>query len=166
MKDLATIAVIGLLILYRIGSAPTAPLGRKAMVTPTMEVGARFNTVDCGAWGFQVGCQHEGTDYLGAEGTPVYAPFDLTVIAAGEYGPGPTWGQYVQGALPDGAVLYLGHLEGRTALELGQTVPAGSLLGYTNGYNHTHAQLAPPGNVGPCAQSGSCLDFETYWMEH
>jgi hypothetical protein len=82
-----------------------------------MEVGAHFDTVDCGAWGFQVGCMHWGTDLLGAEGTPVAAPFDLTIIALGEYGPGPTWGQYVQGTFADGYVFYAGHLEGRPADE-------------------------------------------------
>jgi hypothetical protein len=33
----------------------------KAPVTPTMEVGARFGTVDCGTWGFQAGlCDRPG----------------------------------------------------------------------------------------------------------
>lgn len=137
----------------------------KFSVTPTMDVGAHFDTVDCSAWGFQVGCQHWGTDLLGAEGTPVYAPFDLTVISLGEYGPGPTMGQYVQGVFSDGYVFYAGHLEGRPAMEVGQVLPAGALLGFTNAYAHTHIQLAPPGVFGPCAQDGSCVDFETYWRD-
>jgi murein DD-endopeptidase MepM/ murein hydrolase activator NlpD len=137
----------------------------KANVTPTMEVGAHFDTADCSVWGFQVSCQHWGTDLLGAEGTPVYAPFDLTVIALGEYGPGPTMGQYIQGTFSDGYVFYAGHLEGRQPMQVGDTLPAGALLGFTNAYAHTHIQLGPPGNTGPCAQYGSCLDFETYWRD-
>jgi hypothetical protein len=143
-----------------------APAGRKSNVTPTMEVGAHFDTVDCGAWGFQVGCMHWGTDLLGAEGTPVAAPFDLTIIALGEYGPGPTWGQYVQGTFADGYVFYAGHLEGRQPMSVGDTLPAGALLGSTNSYAHTHIQLAAPGNTGPCAQNGSCVDFEQYFATH
>lgn len=140
--------------------------GAKSNVTPTMEVGAHFDTRDCGSWGFQVNCQHWGTDYLAPEGTPVLAPFDMTVIALGEYPPGPTMGQYVQGTLPDGYVLYLGHLEGRQPMIVGDTLPAGTLLGFTNSLAHTHAQLAPPGDVGACAQDGSCVDFEVYWETH
>lgn len=140
--------------------------GQKYNVTPTMEIGAHFDTTDCGAWGFQVGCQHWGTDLLGAEGTPVVAPFDLTIIALGEYPHGPTWGQYVQGTFADGYVFYAGHLEGRQSMQVGQTLPAGTLLGFTNGYAHTHVQLAGPGNTGPCAQDGSCVNFEVYFKEH
>lgn len=144
----------------------SAPAGGKFNVTPTMEVGAHFDTTDCGSWGFQVGCMHWGTDLMGAEGTPVTAPFDLTIISLGEYGPGPTWGQFVQGTFPDGYVFYSGHLEGRQPMSVGEIVPAGTLLGFTNAYNHTHIQLGPPGNTGPCAQSGTCVDFELYYQEH
>lgn len=151
---------------YPVAQLAPAPAEHKSNVTPTMEVGARFDTRDCGSWGFQVGCQHWGTDLLGAEGTPVLAPFDMTIIALGEYPPGPTQGQYVQGTLPDGDVLYLGHLEGRQPMSVGDTLPAGTLLGFTNSLAHTHAQLAPPGDVGPCAQDGSCIDFERYFAEH
>lgn len=137
--------------------------GRKFQVTPTMEVSAGFYDTG-GVWCFQVNCQHWGTDLLGYEGTPVYAPFEMRIIALGEYGPGPTWGQYVQGVLPDGAVLYLGHLKDRPAL--GDVVAAGTLLGFTNGYHHVHMQLAPPNNTGPCAQDGSCLNFMEYFATH
>lgn len=147
-------------------AAQSAPVGHKANVTPTMEAGARFDTADCSVWGFQAGCQHWGTDLLGPEGTPVHAPFDLTIIALGEYGPGPTWGQYVQGTFADGYVFYAGHLEARQEMQVGQTLPAGTLLGFTNSYAHTHIQLGPPGNAGACAQDGSCLDFERYFEEH
>lgn len=138
----------------------------KFMVTPTMEVGAHFDTADCGAWGFQAGCRHWGTDLPGAEGTPVYAPFDLTVIALGGYGTGPTMGQYVQGTFADGYVFYAGHLESRQRMSVGETLPAGTLLGFTNSLAHTHVQLAEPGNAGACAQDGTCVDFERYFEEH
>jgi murein DD-endopeptidase MepM/ murein hydrolase activator NlpD len=145
--------------------APVAT-GAKYQVTPTMEIGAHFDTVDCGSWGFQTGCQHWGTDYLAPEGTPVTTPFDLTIIALGEYPPGPTEGQYVQGTFSDGYVFYSGHLERRPDVAVGQTLPAGTLIGYTNSLNHTHIQLGPPGNSGACAQDGSCVDFERYYEEH
>lgn len=146
-------------------AAPVAA-GAKYQVTPTMEVGAHFDTTDCGSWGFQVNCQHWGTDYLAPEGTPVTAPFDLTIIALGEYPPGPTMGQYVQGTFADGYVFYSGHLENRPDFAIGETLPAGTLIGYTNSLNHTHIQLGPPGNPGACAQDGTCVDFETYYQEH
>lgn len=141
-------------------------VGAKSVVTETMAVGAHFATADCGTWGFQPNCQHWGTDFVGSAGDPVFAPYDLTIIALGEYGPGPTWGQYVQGTLPDGSVYYSGHLANRPALEVGQTIPAGAVIGYMNGYAHTHVQLAPMGNTGACAQDGSCLDFEQYYATH
>ena len=160
-------------MIYNGGQVATLPaaaagpaVGAKSVVTQTMAVASHFDTRDCGAWGFQVNCQHWGTDFIGAEGDPVFAPYDLTIIALGEYGPGPMWGQYVQGTFADGSVYYSGHLTGRPALEVGQTIPAGSLIGYMNGYAHTHVQLAPPGNTGPCAQDGSCLDFEQYYATH
>lgn len=148
------------------GRVNAPAVGSKSVVTSTMQVGAHFDTADCGAWGFQVACQHWGTDFAGSEGDPVFAPYDLTVIALGEYGPGSTMGQYVQGTLPDGSVYYSGHLTGRPALDVGQTIPAGTQIGVMNGYAHTHVQLAPPGNTGACAQDGSCLDFETYYATH
>jgi murein DD-endopeptidase MepM/ murein hydrolase activator NlpD len=131
-----------------------------------MAVGAHFDTADCGVWGFQAGCRHWGTDFTGSAGDPVFTPYDLTIIALGEYGPGATAGQYVQGTLPDGSVYYSGHLAGRPALAIGQTVPAGTQIGVMNSFAHTHVQFAAAGNTGPCAQDGSCLDFEAYWSTH
>lgn len=149
------------------GASVAAPAsGAKSIVTETMAVASHFDTIDCGAWGFQANCQHWGTDFVGSEGDPVFAPYDLTIIALGEYGPGPTWGQYVQGTLPDGSVYYSGHLAGRSRFQIGETISAGTQIGQMNGYAHTHIQLAPPGNTGACAQDGSCLDFEHYYATH
>lgn len=194
MRDtLTTLAIVGML-LYYIGATHQEPTrdaqasntveytqgdvsslslapsgvvayGRKAMVTPTMEVSAHFT--DTGdVWCFQVNCQHWGVDYAGMEGTPVYAPFDMTVYALGEYPPGPTWGQYIQATLSDGVVIYLGHLKDMQPFVVGQTLPAGTLLGAMNAYAHTHVQLAPIGMYGPCATTGDCIDVETYWATH
>lgn len=146
--------------------APSVAIGAKSVVTDTMAVASHFDTTDCGAWGFQVNCMHWGTDYSGSAGDPVFAPFDLTIIALGEYGPGPTMGQYVQGTFADGAVFYAGHLTNRPTMDVGQTLPAGTRIGSMNEYAHTHVQLGPPGNSGACAQDGSCLDFEQYYQEH
>lgn len=148
-------------------TAPAAePTGAKSVVTETMAVAAHFDTADCNAWGFQVGCMHWGTDFVGSEGDPVFAPYDITIIALGEYPPGPTFGQYVQGTLPDGTVYYSGHLASRASVEIGQTIPAGTQIGTMNSLAHTHIQLAPPGNTGACAQDGSCIDFEHYYATH
>ncbi len=191
MRDtLATLAIVGML-LYYVGATHQEPTrdalassangytqddvsslsvalsglvvyGRKAMLTPTMEVSAHFN--DTGdVWCFQVGCMHQGTDYSGVEGTPVYAPFDMTVIALGEYPPGPTWGQYIQCTFADGYVFYAGHLQARPDFQIGQVLPAGTQIGVTNGFHHTHIQLAKPGDYGACAQRGECIDFEQFW---
>lgn len=174
VKEWGAYAVIGLVLikLYQIGSAPEAvaanvqiSLGRKSFVTESMSVSSNFyDTGD--VWCFQMNCQHWGTDYSGPEGTPVYTPFDLTVIALGEYPPGPTMGQYIQGTFPDGYVFYSGHLEGRPEFSVGQTISAGTLIGYTNSYDHTHIQLSPPGWTDVCASSGICVDFEQYYAEH
>lgn len=150
-------------VLEAVSAHPQGAIGAKSVVMEGMDVYSRFDTVDCGTWGFQLNCQHWGTDILGSEGTPVYAPFDMSIIATGEYPPGPTWGQYVQGTLSDGYVLYLGHLQG-VHVGVGQTVAAGTLLGYTNAYAHTHVQLAA--HAGACAQDGSCMDFMQYYEEH
>lgn len=161
-------AVCTLVTQWRQDYAVAQPIvvGGKYPVTPTMQTSALFESQDCAVWGFQKDCQHWGVDYMAVEGTPVSAPFDMTIIALGEYPPGPTFGQYVQGTLPDGDVLYLGHLEARQPMQAGDVLPAGTLLGFTNSLQHTHAQLAPPGNTGPCAQDGSCLDFADYYRTH
>lgn len=147
--------------------APSAPVGAKARLTDTMHVSTPYHATgqvwcDVG----QLGCQHYGTDYDGTDGTPVYAPFDMVVIARGAYPPGPTFGEYIQGTLPDGHVLYLGHLRNMPAFPIGATIPAGTQIGVMNEFAHVHAQLAPPGVTGPCASDGTCLDFEQYWSEH
>lgn len=192
MKYALVIVLLVLVKLYLIGSAPapatptvaaqevpstaiapravstlvSAPVGRKSVVTQTMQVGAHFDTVNCAYWGFQVNCKHWGTDFTGSEGEPVFAPYDLTIIALGSYPPGPTWGQYIQGTFPDGYVFYAGHLEDRPTFKNGQTLPAGTFIGRMNSYAHTHIQLAPPAVTGPCAQSGTCVDFEQYYATH
>lgn len=183
MKYALVILALVLIRLYQIGSAPAplvvvapaieaapmlaiTPIGQEAMLTQTMEVGAHFATSDCGAWGFQMGCMHWGTDYIGNAGDPVFAPYDLTIIALGEYPSGPTMGQYIQGTFADGAVFYAGHLTDRPPFAIGQTLPAGTLIGRMNSYAHTHIQLAPPGITGACAQDGTCIDFEQYYATH
>jgi murein DD-endopeptidase MepM/ murein hydrolase activator NlpD len=134
-------------------------------VTDSGKIGDNFYSVN-DVWSFQANSMHWGTDYIGTEGDKVYAPFDLTVISLGEYGPGPTMGEYVQGTFADGYVFYAGHLEHRPQFSVGQVLPAGTVLGYMNSYAHSHIQLAPPGNVRPCANNGTCVDFEVYEKEH
>lgn len=144
-------------------------IGAKSRITETMKVGASFSSGSCtpdNSWNFQYECKHWGTDYLCPDRCPGFMPFDMMVVSIGEYGPGPTEGQFIQGVLADGSVLYIGHIVDRMNVSVGDTIPSGTLFGYTNRLAHFHVQLAPPGNYGPCAQNGTCLDFERYWSDH
>jgi len=145
------------------------PSGSKYQITEIITVGARFDSGECtpdNPWNFQYDCKHWGTDYMCPEGCPGFMPFSLVVTSLNEYGPGPTMGQFIQGTLPDESVLYIGHIKDRGDFVVGQVIPAGTIFGYTNEYGHFHVQLAPPGNFGPCAQTGTCVDFEQYFESH
>lgn len=135
--------------------------GGRHSVTDRDEVNpnAHFWTVDCDAWSFQTGCQHFGSDYLGADGDAVYAPRDLTYQMTGAYPEGgPTAGQYVIGLLPDGCEFYTGHLRDALLAQPGAFLPAGTVLGYIRAdLAHTHIQLR-------CG--GVLMDWETYEKEH
>lgn len=74
---------------------------------------------------------HKGTDYMVAQGTPIYAIADGVVVASSEDGPG--WGVYVKIAHNIGGQsvtsLYAHMLYGSRRVVVGQTVSAGQLIG-------------------------------------
>lgn len=91
---------------------------------------------------------HKGTDYMVAQGTPIYAIADGVVVASSENGPG--WGVYVKIAHNIGGQsvtsLYAHMLYGSRRVEVGQTVTAGQLIGQVSdtgrayGY-HLHLEI-------------------------
>ncbi len=138
--------------------AAVSASGGKHLVTDDYRVNpnARFNTVECGTWGFQAGCQHYGTDVLGVDGQVVYAPFDGSYIMTGSYPEGgATAGQYVMMYDDQGAEIYLGHLKNAIQIEAGQRISAGTKLGEIRGdLAHTHVQLR---------LNGQLADWEPYY---
>lgn len=74
---------------------------------------------------------HKGTDYMVAGGTPIYAMADGVVVASSESGPG--WGVYVKIAHNIGGTsvtsLYAHMTYGTRAVQVGDTVSAGQLIG-------------------------------------
>ncbi len=74
---------------------------------------------------------HRGTDYMADRGTPIYSIADGTVVASTESGPG--WGVYVKVAHNINGTsvtsLYAHMTYGTRAVEVGDTVTAGQLLG-------------------------------------
>ena len=74
---------------------------------------------------------HKGVDYMADRGTPIYSIADGVVVASTENGPG--WGVYVKIAHNIGGTsvtsLYAHMLYGSRAVQVGDTVSAGQLIG-------------------------------------
>ena len=139
---------------------PAQPVGGKSWPATSTQVNAGFYTVNCAFWSFQAGCQHFGTDIHGAEGDPVFMPFDGTFkqcIIQPEGTPyvGVAW----MANLMDGTELYIGHMrQGTCDLAPGTLVASGTQIGTFRGDTaHIHMQLK---NV-----SGELLDFEEYYRQ-
>lgn len=133
---------------------PAAPVvGRKSVVTETMEISAPYDSCGSGTVWAQIGqwggC-HLGVDFAGAGDTPVYAPYDCAYQQTGSYTGGATGGAYVICTITDRAghqyQYYTGHLQDAIRAEPGALLQAGTFLGRTLGapYNHTHVQLCGP----------------------
>lgn len=156
----------------RLGGVPAQShsAGVKSVVTRSMTISTGFyaGTEISGVWASagQKNGMHWGVDFGGEEGTPVYMPFNFRVIAVGHYDDPAVEGDYIQGELDDGVVLYIGHMKDRPNFEIGSSIPAGTPIGFTNHLDHVHVQLAPKGWTGPCAQEGTCLNFVTYYNSH
>jgi murein DD-endopeptidase MepM/ murein hydrolase activator NlpD len=100
----------------------------KCLPTDTGAISAHFNDTNSGYWSAQAGGRHNGTDYNGSQGDPVYAPFALVVEDVQFYSDPGRIGWYVQGRFADGFLFYAGHL-GTVAVSVGQAVPACAVLG-------------------------------------
>jgi len=122
-----------------------------------MSVNAGFYATGSAAWASQGG-MHYGVDYGAPEGSPVYMPFDCVYMMTGHYDDAARMGDYLMCHLLDGYEYYSGHLEGTQPFSEGQLIPAGTLIGFTNVYDHTHIQLRDPG--------GNLVDFEAYYATH
>jgi murein DD-endopeptidase MepM/ murein hydrolase activator NlpD len=132
--------------------AAPLPLGRKSVVTADMFVSAGFYATGAPAWN---GGIHSGVDYAAAEGSPVYMPFDCAYTMTGFYGDAGRFGEYLMCYFGDGYEYYTGHLQGVRAFGVGEMIPAGTHIGWTNGLDHTHVQLRDT--------SGNLVDFEEYY---
>jgi murein DD-endopeptidase MepM/ murein hydrolase activator NlpD len=131
-----------------------APMGGKARVTEEMAVNAGFYATGSPAWASQGGV-HYGVDYGAPQGSPVYMPFDCVYTMTGHYDDPARMGDYVMCHFMDGYEYYSGHLQDTQPFAPGQVIPAGTLIGFTNEYAHSHIQLRDPG--------GALVDFEAYW---
>lgn len=146
-------------------SPQTTVVGNKSEIVPGNKVSTNFYATGSSAWNGQVDGMHWGTDYSCPQGCQVRLPFDMTITGTDYNGGYGTYGQWVQGELSDGHVLYFGHLQ-NVVVQSGVWYPAGTVIGETNDLNHTHVQFSPPGNTGFCANSGTCLNFEDYYNAH
>jgi murein DD-endopeptidase MepM/ murein hydrolase activator NlpD len=149
-------------IAVRAQQGPSAPfLGTKAAPVDnwTGRINAGFYTVNCGAWSFQKGCQHFGTDIGGdGEGTPVYAPVGGWYTGCQDNGDyGPYIGKWITYTADDGAELLINHFRDSPLCDAptGTRIEAGDFIGTMRGdSNHVHMQVE---------QDGELVDFEEYW---
>jgi murein DD-endopeptidase MepM/ murein hydrolase activator NlpD len=146
-------------------SAPPAPAtGAKCPITETMAVSAGFHATGSEHWAGQAGGMHNGTDFAGQPGEPVYAPFDFVVEDIQYYGDAGRIGWYVQGRFDDGYLFYAGHL-GEVLTQVGARVAACTQIGTIGGVYHTHVKIASPDKPASCEATG-CDDFDIYYREH
>ena len=129
--------------------------GHKSVVTREMSVNAGFYDTSSSAW---VSGMHNGVDYGASHGSPVYMPFDCIYTMVGHYDDAARMGDYLMCNLLDGYEYYSGHLENVQSFGDGQIIPAGTLIGFTNEYDHTHVQLRDTG--------GNLIDFQEYYETH
>jgi murein DD-endopeptidase MepM/ murein hydrolase activator NlpD len=138
--------------------------GGRCLPTITGAIAASFADTNSPYWAGQYGGMHNGTDYAGQSGDPVFAPFDLIVDDVGYYGDSGRIGYYVQARFRDGYLFYAGHL-GTVLVQVGQSVSACTQIGTIGEVFHTHIKIAAPGKPEPCEATG-CDDFEQYYQEH
>lgn len=125
-------------------------------------INAGFYAIDCGAWGFQAGCQHLGTDIGGSgEGTPVYAPYSGMYTGCQDNGESGSYiGKWIEFNADDGAQFLINHFRDSPfcGVAPGARIEAGAFLGTMRGdANHVHIQVKV---------NGELVDFETYYQEH
>lgn len=136
----------------------------KCLPTATGAISAHFDDTTSGYWAAQAGGRHNGTDYAGSPGEPVYAPFDLVVEDTQYYGDSGRIGWYIQGRFSDGFLFYAGHL-GQALVRVGDRVGACQQIGTIGEVWHTHIKTASPDMPVPCEATG-CVNFARYFEEH
>jgi murein DD-endopeptidase MepM/ murein hydrolase activator NlpD len=125
---------------------------RKPITIPEhINPNARFHSTGSPAWVNQfpntpMAGQHGGTDFLAPPGSPVFAPYDMHVIAVGHYSDSGRFGDYVIGNWKNGLEYYSGHLQ-NVSVSVGDDVKAGQQIGETNLLAHTHIQVKQGGQV-------------------
>jgi murein DD-endopeptidase MepM/ murein hydrolase activator NlpD len=112
---------------------------------------ARFHSTGSPAWsnqfaGTDMAGQHGGTDFTGPQGTAVYNPLPMTIIAIGHYADSGRYGDYVIGTTTDGLEYYSGHLQ-NVSVSVGQVLECGTKIGEMNLYAHTHVQIKQNGQI-------------------
>lgn len=142
-------------------TTPNTTAQTRHLITVPENITARFMDTGSSAWqnqfpGTAMAGRHGGTDFSAPQGSSVYAPYPMRVIAVGYYPDAGRKGYYVIGILGDGIEYYSGHLQNvKTAPSV--TVPSGAVLGETNDYNHTHIQMK---------RAGQIIDPEGYLASH
>jgi murein DD-endopeptidase MepM/ murein hydrolase activator NlpD len=136
--------------------ARSGAIGGKSVVTEGMDISAGFYDTGAAAWS---GGIHGGVDFAAPQGSPVYMPFDCAYTMTGYYGDPGRLGYYLMCHITqDGFEYYSGHLQGVQPFSDGQMIPAGTHIGYTNEYAHTHVQLRDT--------LGNLVNFEAYYNEY
>jgi murein DD-endopeptidase MepM/ murein hydrolase activator NlpD len=140
---------------------PIASGTARALITHPETIGARFHDTGSPAWvgqwkGTPMENQHGGLDMRAPAGSGVYAPYPMRVIAVGYYPDAGRKGFYVIGDLADGVEYYSGHLS-EALVSVHSNVAAGTMIGHTNEYAHTHIQMKRAGHI---------IDPETYLATH
>jgi murein DD-endopeptidase MepM/ murein hydrolase activator NlpD len=142
--------------------AKNAPLGElRAPVAKTPPTPAPQSKLDLSKLGFRLGERagysrsrgrvHAGRDIPIASGTPVYAFTDAVITSVGYEG---GYGYYITFVDTNGIEHFYGHLREMPKFKKGQTVSAGTVLGYVGSTGrstgpHLHWEVSPRiGEVG------------------
>lgn len=79
--------------------------------------------------GANAGTGHTGMDLAAPQGSPIFAVTDGKVVSVNTESPAIN-GNYVMHTLPDGTIIYYGHMLATPLVKVGDTVKQGQLLGY------------------------------------
>jgi murein DD-endopeptidase MepM/ murein hydrolase activator NlpD len=133
------------------GNAGSTPVTR---VVENGTITARFMDNNSTAWAKQfpntpMAGRHGGLDISAPQGSRVWAPYAMQIVAIGHYDdrdnsgePCCRYGSYVIGYLNSDPTLqyYSGHLQ-NVKIKNGQNVTAGTQIGETNIFRHSHIQM-------------------------
>lgn len=128
--------------------------GNRCMITIPEHINNHFFDTGSDAWVNQVFTVkgktyrgiHGGVDMGAPNGSPVFAPYDMHIVAIGHYNDSGRMGDYVIGNLNDGTEYYSGHLA-NPRVNVGDDVKCGEQIAEIGYYNHTHIQMKQGGEV-------------------